>query len=184
MQHARTFPVSIAARHVKLSAGHLDALFGPGHVLTSLVPLSSDDVACAETVTLRAGTGELTKLRVVGPVARSTIACIGPRDAQRLGLDARARLPQACVLEGPRGSVVLSDGLRVGLRALMLSVDDARTLEVGPGSLVNVHVASERARDLRDLPVRIREGNRSEVLVDMDDANTLDLQPGSTATLT
>ena len=183
MQHARTFPVSIVARHVKLSASHLDALFGSGTALTPLVRLSSDEFACAESVTLRAGTGELTKLRVVGPVARTTLACIGPRDAQRLGVDVRARLPQACVLEGPRGSVVLSDGLRVGLRALMLSVDDARALEVGPGSLVNLHVHSERARDLRDVPVRIREGSASEVLVDMDDANTLDLQPDTTAAL-
>ncbi|MFZ9888349.1 MAG: PduL/EutD family phosphate acyltransferase, partial [Myxococcota bacterium] len=101
-------PVGLTARHVHLSRGHLDVLFGSGYQLTPVMPLEqTGEHACAETVTLRGPSGSIEHVRIVGPLRERSQVEVTLRDQGRLGIAAPLHLSSrlegtpVCTLEGP-----------------------------------------------------------------------------------
>lgn len=187
---AEPFPVAIVARHVHLSAVHVEALFGPGAALSPLVPLTQPgEYAATVTVEVRGPGGSLKNVRVVGPARPRTLVELHARDLAKLGLPAPPRPTSkvdgspGCVLAGPKGSVVLAEGVLVAGRHLHASPQIAARLALTEDALVAVHVVGERSRVLRDVPVRVRDGAALELHVDLDEANSLEVSPTTTATL-
>ena len=177
---ALVLPVVVAARHARLSAAHVELLFGAGAPLFDVCALPpTGTYACGELVEVRGATngGAPTMVRVVGPPARQTEVRVSARDAQALALWPAS----ACTLVGPRGTVVLAAGaVRVGLRSLTLTAADALQAGLAAGALALVRVQGERGRDLRDMPVEL--GAASYVSIDIDDANAIESGPATTAT--
>ncbi len=186
----RAIPVAIVGRHVHLSASHLEALFGPGAKLHALVQLTQPgEYASTFTVEVRGPQGSLAHVRVCGPTRPRTVVELPQKDLVRLGVAAPAKATAkvdgspGCVLGGPKGTVVLAEGLLIAGRHLHAAPHEAAALGLADDQLVALHVVGERARVLRDVPVRVREGARLELHVDLDDANSLDVSAATTATL-
>lgn len=184
------FPVGIVARHVHLCAAHVEALFGEGHRLRPLAPLSQPgEHACIETVTLRGPSGEIPNVRVVGPLRERTQVEISLRDQAALGIEEGLRLSSrlegsmGCTLEGPQGTVVLAEGVLNAMRHLHASPEDARRLGLADDTTVTVGIAGERARFLSDVLVRIRQGARLELHLDTEEAASVDVGPTTLAYL-
>ena len=82
-------PVGISNRHVHLSREDMDILFGYGATLTRMKAVKQPgQYAAEETVTLRGPKGELTRVRVLGPLRSATQVEISVSDSFVLGVKA------------------------------------------------------------------------------------------------
>ena len=69
----RSTPIGVSNRHVHLDRADMDALFGPGSELTVKKMLGQPgQYASEETVTIRGPKGELSRVRVLGPLRAQT----------------------------------------------------------------------------------------------------------------
>ncbi len=183
----RPFPVLLRARHVRLSAVHVECLFGAGVALTALAALPvGGTFACAEDVSVAVDEAALGRVRVVGPCVPHTEVRVSPADLHTLGIDAtRARrTPQGsvgCTLRGPRGTVVLASGLVTPRRTLHLSPDEARALDVVDGAILSLEF-NDRPRLVSD--VRVVVGLGRGLLLDRDDPAASDVSRTTSAQLT
>ena len=72
-EQSLTATVGVSGRHVHLSQGDLEALFGAGYELTPIKNLSQPgQFASKETVTLVGPKGVIERVRVLGPVRSQT----------------------------------------------------------------------------------------------------------------
>lgn len=183
-----SIPVGITARHVHLSRGHLDVLFGPGYQLTPVMPITqTGEQACAETVTLRGPGGSIEHVRIIGPVRERSQVEVTLRDQARLGiasslhLSSRLEGSPGCTLEGPAGTVVLAEGLLNALRHLHLSANEARRLNLSDAMVVSVAIGSDRARVLHDVVIHLQNETPSALHLDPEEAAAADVGPETKA---
>ncbi len=182
VQAHRTLPkiaVAVSAHHVHLSQASLEILFGPGHQLTQLRPISQPgQYAAAECVRVVGPRGHLDHVRVLGPVRQADQVEISRSDEFILGIDAPVResgdLAQSagCRLEGPAGAIELTQGVICALRHIHMSPDDARLYGVKDGESVEVKIIGG-ARPLTFSEVKIRVSTQfvMEMHIDTDEAN-------------
>ena len=83
----RSTPIGVSNRHVHLDRADMDALFGPGSELTVKKMLGQPgQYAAEETVTIRGPKGELSRVRVLGPLRAQTQVEISIADGFTLGV--------------------------------------------------------------------------------------------------
>ena len=179
----RAIPVAVSARHVHLTQASVEALFGAGHQLEPLRPLSQPgQYAARELVTIVGPRGRIEHVRVLGPVRAADQVEIARSDEFVLGLDAPIRESgdlansAACRLEGPAGAITLRQGVICALRHIHMSPRDAAEFGVANGATVDVRL-SGGARELTfsDVRVRVHENFALEMHVDTDEGNAAGL---------
>jgi putative phosphotransacetylase len=185
------FPVVAPGRRVRLSSAHLGALFGAGAALTSLVDLEDEGLfAALETVTLKNGDARIEGVRVVGPLVDTTMVELPPADFATLGLPLpmtrRLEGSPGTMIEGPKGSVMIADGVIPQVRHLRVARTDAPATLL-TRSRVTLRIDGDRARVMGDVPighaVDAHATTRTVLVVDNDDANALELNSETRALL-
>lgn len=179
-----TWPVVIEARHVRLSAAHIEMLFGAGHALLELVPLpGTGRFASADVVDVRGPSGTLKSVRVLGPVTAATRVYLSDDDVADCGLDANRG---GVSVDGPRGTLVLAAGAVMDVRRLVVPKGAAWS---GASASIDVLVRGERARELRGVPVEHggdagADGTEGVpwLAIDVANANAMDIGPATRAT--
>ncbi len=190
-QPNNVIPVAISARHVHLRQQTIERLFGTGYRLRPDKPLSQPgQYASFETVTLIGPRGRLEHVRVLGPPRSADQVEISRTDERVLGIDAPVRLSgdlkstPGVVIEGPKGSVALDNGVVCALRHVHMSPSDAQRLGVRDGQIVQVEAGSEsRAVIFTDVVVRVSPAFQLEFHIDTDEGNAAGIEPGSTGRL-
>lgn len=185
-QGERYVPVGVSARHVHLSAADAAALFGPGHSLTPIRPLSQPgQFASAEQVRLIGPKGTLEKVRVLGPVRAETQVEITLTDALRLGIpNAPVRMSgklentPGIRLAGPAGEISINRGVIVAARHLHMSGAEAAAYGVHDGMVVSVRLGGARPCVLENVVCRTGEGHALELHLDTDEANACGVGSG------
>ena len=184
------FPVGVSARHVHLSAGDLERLFGPGYALTPDKPLSQPgQFSSRETVEVHGPKGVFPKVRILGPIRRQTQVEISRSDAFVLGLDPPIRDSGALAgspgarLVGPAGEVIIPAGVIVAQRHLHLHTDDARMLGLKDRDLISVRLAGPRALIFQNVLVRVADNFAMDLHLDTDEANAAGAKNGDRAYL-
>lgn len=175
-------PVAISAHHVHLTQAAVEALFGAGHSLRVLQPLSQPGFfAAEETVSVIGARGRLERVRVVGPCRTANQIEVSRTEAIQLGIDAPLRLsgdlagtPEV-TLSGPAGTL-RTTGLIVARRHLHLTSADARRLKVTADKEIEVALDTPRGTVLRHVALRIGEGAVLELHLDTDEANAAGLR--------
>ncbi|MET0517716.1 MAG: acetate/propionate family kinase [Burkholderiaceae bacterium] len=178
-------PIAVSNHHVHLSADAVDKLFGAGHRLQLLRPLSQPGQWVArETVDIAGPHGELQGLRVIGPCRAQTQIEIAQTDAFRIGVDAPLRLSgqldntPSVLIRGPAGSL-RSQGVIVARRHLHVHPADAQALGLRGDESVDVEVHSEgRSLVFKDVAVRIGADFVTEMHLDTDEANAARIEHG------
>lgn len=180
-------PIAISARHVHLDRAGMDVLFGPGSELTPGKPLSQPgQYAAEERVTVIGPRGRLERVRVLGPLRKSCQVEVSRTDEFQLGVDAPIRQSghttgsAPVTLEGPKGSLSLTEGLICAWRHIHMHPDDAERYGVADGDEVEVAVVGG-PRDLvfGDVLVRVHPQFALEMHIDTDEANAAELNSGA-----
>jgi putative phosphotransacetylase len=172
-------PVTVSGRHVHISRGVLDRLFGEGFQLTRLRDLGQPgEFASEQTVTIVGRSMRaLERVRVLGPVRSYTQIELSGTDAVRLGLDPPVRPSgdlvgsESITLVGPCGSVHLREGAITATRHIHMTERDAREYGVADGDRVRVRFSGDRALVLENVLVRVGRSSALELHLDTDDSN-------------
>ena len=178
-------PIAISGRHVHLDRAAMDALFGEGSELTVYRNLSQPgQFAARETVTLVGPRGRIERVRVLGPLRRATQVEISRTDEFALGVDAPIRASgkiegsAPITLEGPAGTLHLTEGLICAWRHIHMTTADAEAYGVADGDQVEVAIrGGERDLTFGDVLVRVKDSYVLEMHIDTDEANAAELSP-------
>lgn len=178
-------PVGISNRHVHLSREDMDALFGYGSSLTRMKAVKQPgQYAAEETVTLRGPKGELTRVRVLGPLRSATQIEISVSDSFVLGVKAPVRMSgdlhdsTGIEIIGPHGRVTKTDGVIVAWRHIHISPAEARQYGLRDGMEIDVQIDGLRGGILSHVVVRVSTDAVLEMHIDVEEANGFGLRNG------
>ncbi len=181
--HPGRIPIAVSARHVHLDEATFYQLFGEGAKLTHYADLSQPgQFASVEKVNLIGPRNRIDGVRVLGPLRSKNQVEISRTDEFFLGVDAPVRDSgqvkdsAPITLEGPSGTVTLTEGLICARRHIHMHSDDAKAFGVKSGDEVEVAITGG-ARDLifSDVLIRVSPAYRLEMHIDTDEANAAEL---------
>ena len=171
-------PIGISNRHIHLSQGDLEKLFGEGYELTNIKDLlQTGEFAAEETITVKGPKGTLEKVRILGPLRTATQVEISRTDSFKLGVDAPVRQSgqvdgsPGCILVGPKGEVEIKAGVIIADRHIHMSPEDAEVFGVKDGDRVSVYIDSVRELTFHSVLVRVKSNFVLELHIDTDEAN-------------
>jgi acetate kinase len=184
-------PIAVSARHAHLSQPTLDRLFGPGYSLRPKTALSQNgQFSALETVRVIGPRGDLPHVRLMGPPREHDQVEISRSDEFVLGIDAPVRISgdlantPGATLEGPQGTVTLTQGVICARRHIHMNPVDAERLGIADCDAVSVRIDSQ-GRDVTfdDVSVRVSPAFTLELHLDTDEANAAGVAADSTAEL-
>lgn len=178
-------PVGISNRHIHLSERELGLLFGADYELTPLKLLSQpSEYACEEVVTIKGPKNSIHNVRVLGPTRRQAQLEISRTDAFVLGINPPARdsgdLNDSAGIEliGPKGSVILDEGVIIAQRHIHMHTKDAEYMGLEDQDRVNVRTGGDRSVIFENVLIRVSDQYALEFHVDTDEGNAASLQNG------
>lgn len=170
--------VETSARHVHLSAEHLEILFGKGAELTVKKMLSQPgQFACEERVTVVGPKKELKNVSILGPVRKATQVELSLTDARSIGISAPIRESgdiagsSGCKLIGPCGEVEIAEGVIAAKRHIHFTPADAEKFGVKDKEIVSVKLDTERSIVFGDVVVRVNDNFAVAMHIDTDESN-------------
>ena len=126
------FIVEVSARHVHLTQEHVEALFGKGHELTFDRPLSQPgQFLSKEKVTIKNGDRKIERVSILGPVRKASQVEVSKTDSVALRAEGFIRESGDLAgtapveIEGPEGSIQLSEGLIIAKRHIHMTPTEA-----------------------------------------------------------
>lgn len=178
-------PVGISARHLHLTQEQVEVLFGKGHQLTFLKPLSQiGQFAAKETVTLKGPKGVIEKVRILGPVRPHVQVEVSMTDARALGLNPPVRESgklentPGLLIKGTVGQIETQDGVIVAQRHAHMSLEDAENFGISDGEYIRVFVEGESGGTMEPVKVRVNKNYVLDLHLDTDNANAFGLSQG------
>lgn len=177
--------VGLSNRHLHVSQEDLETLFGKGYQLTHKKDLSQpDQYAAEEVVDIEGPKGTLKKVRILGPVRKSTQIEISFVDARTLGVNpvirdsGKLKDTPGCKLIGPEGTVELTEGVIVASRHIHMHTDDAAAFGLEDKDIVNVETTGERGVIFKNVLVRVHPKFALEMHIDIEEGNAAGLKNG------
>ncbi|MFP6673668.1 MAG: acetate/propionate family kinase [Pirellulaceae bacterium] len=181
----QSIPVAISARHIHLTQETVEALFGDGHQLTPLKPLSQPgQFAAVECVTLIGPKRQIERVRVLGPTRGVNQVEISRTDEFYLGIDAPIRAsgdvdntPGITLVGNDDRKVSLDHGVICAWRHIHMTPADAEQFGVKDKDVVEVDVGKDGGRSLTfgDVLVRVKSTYCLEMHIDTDEGNAAEL---------
>ncbi|AET70783.1 propanediol utilization protein [Desulfosporosinus orientis DSM 765] len=189
-QDSSSIPVGISNRHIHLSQGDLETLFGAGYQLTKTKDLSQPgQYACQETVIIAGPKGSIEKVRILGPVRSESQVEILQADCFKLGVKAPVKLSgdlagtPGITLIGPKGSVYLNRGAMIAQRHIHMTLEDAGNLGVRDGEKVTIQIDGLRGGTYTNVVIRANSASSLEFHIDTEEANAMSLTSTSKITI-
>jgi len=182
---------NISARHCHLMQEHVNVLFGDGYQLTEMKRLyQATDFAANETVAVVGPRQRMIPgVRILGPCRSFSQVELAFTDAISLGIDVPVRLSgdvqgtPGCLLIGPKGSLVLPEGVIRAERHVHMGPSDAAYYGVKHLDRLNMRVEGTCPTTLEGLLVRVNPDWKLEVHIDTDEANCCDLSRATSVSL-
>lgn len=180
-------PIAVSARHLHLDAATFAILFGEGASPTRFKDISQPgQYACEEKVNLLGPRGRIDGVRLLGPLRAKNQVEVSRTDEFKLGVDAPIRDSGVVsgsapiTIEGPKGTVTLTEGLICAKRHVHMAPEDAKRFRVKDGDEIEVAITGG-PRDLvfGDVLVRVSEKYKLEMHIDTDEANAAELNAGT-----
>ncbi|MGE7598449.1 phosphate propanoyltransferase [Lysinibacillus fusiformis] len=186
--HDGKIPIGVSARHVHLAQAEVEQLFGENYQLTPKFELSQPgQFAAEETVVIAGPKGSIERVRILGPARSLSQVEVSWTDAMKLGLKPPLRISgdiqgsSPVTLIGPKGSVVLNEGLIIAQAHIHMSPEDSAKFNVMDGQSVQIKVEGIRPIILSNVVIRVSERYRLEMHIDTDEANAGLIQQGTVA---
>ncbi len=183
-------PVGISSRHVHLCQADLETLFGSGHTLTSMKPLSQPgQYAAEELVNLIGPKNSINNVRILGPVRPATQVEISRTDGFLLGVSAPVRDSgdlkgsAGIIIEGPKGKIELKEGVIQAQRHVHLHTTEAAEMGVADKQWASVKVGGERSLTFEKVLLRVNANYARDFHIDTDEGNAAGLKTGEQAVM-
>ena len=171
-------PVEVSNRHVHLSREHIKLLFGKEHQLSIHKKLSQpEQFAAKEKVDLINGEKRINNVRIIGPERDQTQVELSKTDAVNLNINAPLRISgdldgtPGIKIEGPKGSIVLENGVIVARRHIHASEGQAEELGIKDKKYISIKINGEKEAIYNKLSVRIGLNHNLAVHLDTDEGN-------------
>ena len=178
MTKAGLVQVEVSARHVHLTDQDVEVLFGKGAVLHEKRPLSQKgQYLSEERVTLIGPKGKKERVAVLGPVRSATQVELSVSDCVSLGVKVPLRESGdvegsgPITIEGPAGSISITQGTIVAHNHIHVPTDVARMLDLKDKEHVSVKILSERPVTFEDVIIRVSDAFTFRMHIDFDEAN-------------
>lgn len=187
----KPIPIAVSARHCHLTPETFAVLFGADAQPTVAKALfQPGQFACEQRVNLIGPRDRIDGVRVLGPWRSVDQVEISRTDEFRLGVDAPVRdsgqvkNSAGITLEGPVGTVHLSEGLICARRHIHMHPDDAGYYGVADKDEVSVSiVGGERDLVFGDVLIRVKDSYALEMHIDTDEANAAELNRSASGAL-
>ena len=178
MTKAGLVQVEVSARHVHLTDQDVEVLFGKGAVPHEKRPLSQKGQYLSdERVSLIGPKGKKERVAVLGPVRSATQVELSVSDCVSLGVKAPLRESGdvegsgPITIEGPAGSISITQGTIVAHNHIHVPTDVARMLDLKDKEHVSVKILSERPVTFEDVIIRVSDAFTFRMHIDFDEAN-------------
>lgn len=179
-------PIEVSARHVHLSQGVANVLFGENYQFRIRRNLSQPgQYACEERIDVVGSQGTLNSVAILGPVRSNTQVEISLTDARKLGVDSHIRESgdllgtPGCVLRGPNGEIEIKNGVIIAKRHIHMHTKDAEKIGATNGQICRVKIENTgRALIFDDVVIRVSDKFALAMHIDTDEANALNWQEG------
>ena len=177
--------MGVSGRHCHLKREDMDILFGPGSELHPLKPIvQPGQYTSEECVYLETDKGKM-RLRVIGPLRPYTQVELAKTDARQLGSD-----PPICFsgylegsmggrLVGPKGEVVLKEGVMLVQRHIHLCPETAAKYHLKNHDIVAMETTGARALRFEHVYVRTGPDHADEIHIDTDEGNACGMENGA-----
>ena len=177
-----TIEIEASGRHIHLSRGDLEALFGAGYQLNRVKDLSQPgQYACAERLTLEGPKGKLERVVILGPERSESQAEISLTDAVALGVTPPVRLsgevqgtPGITLRRGER-ELRRDRGLMVAKRHIHMTPETAEHYHIADKEILQVRVEGERAMVFDEVVARVSASYADAMHIDYDEMNAAGL---------
>jgi len=175
--------VNISARHMHITPENLETLFGAGAKLTVHRMLYQEgQFASEQTVTIIGPRHRtITNLRILGPCRTLNQIELSFTDGIAMGLDLPVRMSgdikgtPGCIVLGPKGHIVLQEGVIRAMRHAHLGTKDAAYYGVKTGDKMLLRVESNCPMTFDNVVARVDPAFKLEVHIDTDEGNACDL---------
>lgn len=182
-------PIGVSSRHVHLSRGDCDLLFGPGYELRPRHEVTQPhQYVMIETVDLVGPADVIEHVGIVNPLRSQTQVELARTDAVHLGIEPPVResgnlaSTPGLTLRGPRGEVAITHGAIVARRHVHMSPADAALYGVRDHDLIRVRVDGDRSVVFDDVVVRVGADFKLDLHLDTDEANAANVTSLDVAT--
>lgn len=171
--------IETSARHVHVTKEALATLFGEGATLTNKKDLSQPgQFACEERVDLVGPKNTIKNVSILGPERSNVQVEISATDARVLGVPAVVRESgniigtPGCRIVGPKGELVIQEGVIVAKRHIHMLPQDAEEMDVKDKEIVWVKI-NQPNRNLLfgDVVVRVSPQFALAMHIDTDESN-------------
>jgi len=183
---ARPIPVGVSVRHVHLSRGDCDALFGAGYELSRKREVTQPgQYVTRETVDLVGPKGELRAVAIIAPLRKQTQVELARTDAFALGVTPPLRESgkldgtPGITLRGPAGTITTAGGVILAHRHVHMNPEQARDYGVSDKAMIKVRVEGDREMTMGDVIVRVNPEYTLDMHIDTDEANAAGLTSDS-----
>jgi acetate kinase len=183
---ARPIPIGVSVRHVHLSRGDCDALFGKGYELTKKRDVTQPgQYVTRETVDLVGPKGEIRGVAIINPLRKQTQVEVARTDAYALGVSPPLRESgkldgtPGLVLRGPAGTVTIASGVILAHRHVHMNPQQAKDYGVSDKDMIKVRVEGDREMTMGDVIVRVNPEYDLDMHIDTDEANAAGLTSDS-----
>lgn len=170
--------IGISNRHVHLCKNDLEILFGNDYELKIDRELSQPgEFASTDRVTIKSDKGEISNVRILGPIRNYSQVEISKTDAIKLRLNPPVRESGDLIdsspitIVGPCGEVHLNKGCIIASRHIHLTNKDV--LEYGLQGIekVSIKILGEKGGTLDNVSLKVNDNYAFELHLDTDDAN-------------
>ena len=176
--------VNVSARHMHVSQGSLDVLFGPGSRLTKLKDLYQEGEFASEQLVNIIGPRNrmIPNVRILGPIRNYTQIAISYTDGIFMGIDLPLRISgdhkdtPGMVVVGPYGALNMKNGVIRAMRHVHMNAADMAHYNVKDGVMMKLAVHGPCGVVFDNLRVREHPKVRLEVHIDTDEGNACDLE--------
>jgi propanediol utilization protein len=183
LRQAPKLLVNISARHMHITQENLEILFGAGAKLTVLRDLYQEGQFASEQVVTIIGPRHrtITNLRILGPCRTLNQIELSFTDGIAMGIDLPVRMSgnikgtPGCIVMGPKGHIVLEEGVIRAQRHVHMGPADAEYYGVKNGDAMSLRIDSSCPVTLEDVIARIDPAFKLEVHIDTDEGNASDL---------
>ena len=184
----RSVPIGVSNRHIHLDRADMDILFGQDSELTFKKELGQPgQYACEETVTLHGPKGELSRVRVLGPLRSESQVEVSVTDGFALGVrppireSGKLKGTPGVTIVGPKGTIEKDTGTIAALRHIHLDPETAQRIGVKDKQMVKVEIRGLRGGILHNVLIRVSEQFAPEMHIDVDEANAMGVKNGDRA---